>query len=201
MSDTRMPTQKRSIEKRNKIIEKGFELMCENGYYKTTTSDIAKYIGISTGIIYQYFNDKKEIFLEGVKYYSDAILFPMLKLLDESSISFDNIDTIVTSIIDDLIKQHTFSKKAHEELMAMSHLDSDISEIFKNSELELTKKIVATLDNNDFHLSNAEEKIHIAIGLVDNLCHEIVYHKHEEFNYEVMKEETIKLIVCILKSN
>lgn len=24
-----MPTQKRSIEKRNRIIEKGFELMCE----------------------------------------------------------------------------------------------------------------------------------------------------------------------------
>ena len=31
MSDTRIPTQKRSIEKRNKIVEKGFELMCENG--------------------------------------------------------------------------------------------------------------------------------------------------------------------------
>ena len=29
MSETRMPTQKRSIEKRNKIIEKGLELMCE----------------------------------------------------------------------------------------------------------------------------------------------------------------------------
>ena len=192
MSDTRMPTQKRSIEKRNKIIEKGFELMCENGYYKTTTSDIAKYIGISTGIIYQYFNDKKEIFLEGVKYYSDAILFPMLKILDENTISMENIDDIVKSIIDDLIKQHTFSKKAHEELMAMSHLDSDISEIFKNSELELTKKIVTILDDNGIHLTNAEEKIHIAIGVIDNLCHEIAYHQHEEFDYEVMKNETVK---------
>ena len=30
---TRIPTQKRSIEKRNKIIEKGFELMYKKGYY------------------------------------------------------------------------------------------------------------------------------------------------------------------------
>ena len=38
-----MPTQKRSIEKKEKIIEKGFELMCKNGYYNTNTNDIAKY--------------------------------------------------------------------------------------------------------------------------------------------------------------
>ena len=50
---TRIPTQKRSIEKRNKIIAKGFELMCEKGYYNTSTPDIAESAGVSTGIIYQ----------------------------------------------------------------------------------------------------------------------------------------------------
>ena len=55
MSEIRIPTQKRSIEKKDKIVEKGFELMCENGYFNTSTNDIAKYAGVSTGIIYQYF--------------------------------------------------------------------------------------------------------------------------------------------------
>lgn len=198
MSDTRIPTQKRSIEKRARIVEKGFELMCENGYYKTNTSDIAKYAGVSTGIIYQYFNDKKEIFLEGIKSYSDIILFPMIKTLNENAITSDNFEDVVLSIIDEFIKTHTFSKKAHEELMAMSHLDSEISEIFKNSELLLTKQIVDILDNNGIHTSHALEKVHIAVGLVDNLCHEIVYHKHDDFDYKVMKEETAKLITHIL---
>ena len=53
MSETRMPTQKRSIEKRNKIIEKGFELICEQGYHNISTPDIAKAANVSTGIIYQ----------------------------------------------------------------------------------------------------------------------------------------------------
>ena len=48
---TRIPTQKRSIEKRNKMIEKGFKLMCEKGYYNTSTPDIAESAGVSTGII------------------------------------------------------------------------------------------------------------------------------------------------------
>ena len=86
MSETRIPVQKRSIEKRDRIIEKGFELMCNNGYFNTNTSDIAKYADVSTGIIYQYFNDKKDIFIEGVKNYSDNIMFPMLSVLENNKI-------------------------------------------------------------------------------------------------------------------
>ena len=77
---TRIPTQKRSIEKRNKIIEKGFELMCEKGYYNTSTPDIAESAWVSIGIIYQYFNDKKDIFIEGIKEYSNSIMFPMINV-------------------------------------------------------------------------------------------------------------------------
>jgi hypothetical protein len=83
--------------------------------------------------------------------------------------------------------------------MAMSHLDEDVANIFKNSELEMTDKIVSLLENNNLHIVNAREKVHIVIGLIDNLCHEIVYHKHESFDYKKMKEEVINIIVSILK--
>ena len=92
MSHTRIPTQKRSIEKR---IEKGFELMCEKGYYNISTADIAKYAGVSTGIIYQYFNDKKEIFIEGVKNYSNNIMYPMINILETQNIDITNLDSIL----------------------------------------------------------------------------------------------------------
>ena len=42
MTKTRVPTQKRSIEKRQKIVKAGFDLFCEKGYYKTNTAEIAK---------------------------------------------------------------------------------------------------------------------------------------------------------------
>jgi AcrR family transcriptional regulator len=199
MSDVRMPTQKRSIEKRNRIIEKGFELMCESGYYNTTIPDIAKKADVSVGIIYQYFNDKKDIFIEGVKNYSNNIMYPMLNILETNQIKFSDLKSVIESMIDNFIKTHTISKKAHEELMAMAHLDEDVSNIFNNSELKMTEKIVSLLENNNMHIKNAYEKVHIAIGLIDNLCHEIVYHKHEAINYNLMKDEVIDIIVNILK--
>lgn len=199
MSETRMPTQKRSIEKRNRIIEKGFELMCEQGYYNTTIPDIAKYADVSVGIIYQYFSDKKEIFIEGVKQYSNRIMYPMINLLESEKIEIKNLKNLLKNIIEKFIENHTISKKAHEELLAMSHLDDDVSKIFKDYEYEMTEKIVALLENNGIYLQNPREKVHIICGIIDNFCHEVVYHKHSKIDYDIMQDEVISMIINIIK--
>lgn len=198
MSETRMPKQKRSIEKRNLIIKKGFELICNNGYYNTTTNDIAKYAGVSTGIIYQYFNDKKEIFIEGIKNYSDSIMFPILEHLKETDIKIEKLDIILENMINIFIKKHTLSKNAHEEMIALSHLDDDISKIFKDKEIKTTNIIVDTLKKNNINSNNLIEKVHIIIGIVENFCHEVVYHQHQTIDYNIMKNEVIKIIYNLL---
>ncbi len=199
MSEIRVPIQKRSIEKRNRIIEKGFELLCENGYYNTNTTDIAKYANVSTGIIYQYFNDKKEIFIEGIKNYSDNIMFPILDILTNNKIEFDNLEKILGELIDVFIKKHTLSKKAHEEMIALSHLDSDIAKIFHDKELLTTKRIVKVLNANNINDQYLLEKVHIVIGIVENFCHEVVYHQHKSLNYNAMKKEVISIIIKIIQ--
>ena len=199
MPEIRIPTQKRSIEKRKKIIEKGFNLMCENGYFNTSTPDIAKVAGVSTGIIYQYFNDKKDIFIEGVKNYAESIMFPMIDILESENIKINDLDNLIKSILEKFIQNHNISKKAHEELMAMSHLDEDVSNIFKNNEIKMTDRIVKIFENNDIYLKNSKEKFHIIVGIIDNYCHEVVYHKHSSINYEVMQNEVINTIKNILK--
>lgn len=65
--EIREPIQKRSIEKKEKIIESGFELICEKGYYNTNTAEIAKNAGVSTGIVYQYFKDKHDILIDALE--------------------------------------------------------------------------------------------------------------------------------------
>ena len=100
MGEVRAPIKRTSIEKRNKIIYNGFKLMCKKGYHNVTCVDIAKYSNVSTGIIYQYFKDKRDIFLEGVKNYSSEIMFPMTNTLTETKITKDNFKEIITVMID-----------------------------------------------------------------------------------------------------
>lgn len=197
MSKIREPIKKSSIEKKNRIIEKGFELMCDKGYYNVNCIDIAKYAGVSTGIIYQYFENKKAIFLAGVRNYSDEIVLPIVDILNLKDIK-TNLKKIVEKIIDNFINSHKISKRAHEQLMAMSHMDDTVSNIFNDREIELTKKIVKLLEENQFNSDNLEEKVHICIGIIDNFCHEVVYHKHELLDYNNMKKEIIKTIEYLL---
>ena len=195
--EIREPVQKRSIEKKEKIIESGFELICEKGYYNTNTAEIAKNAGVSTGIIYQYFKDKHDIFIEALKKFADNIFYPML---DIPLKNFDkkNLNDIVRKMIDNFIQNHKLSQSAHEEIMAMAHSDKDVAFYFHKREIEMTEKIYDLLVENGFDSKNLMEKSHIAIGLIDNLCHEIVYHKHSELNYNVMTDICIETIVKLL---
>lgn len=199
MSETRMPVQKRSVEKRERIVRNGFELMCNNGYFNTTTSDIAKYVGVSTGIIYQYFNDKKEIFIEGFSKYSDDIMFPILDILKNNTIKLDNMEKLLNEMLNVFIEKHTLLKRAHEEMLALAHLDEDIDKIFLEQEIEATKAVTNVLRENRIGGDGLEERVHIIIGIVENYCHEIVYHKHSILNYDVMKNEVINVICHMLK--
>lgn len=199
MTKTRIPTQKRSIETKDKIIEAGFFLMCNNGYFKTNTPEIAKYAGVSTGIIYQYFKDKKEIFIAGANKYANNIMFPILSLIDENRKLQEDLTIFFQKIIETSKKQHTSSKRAHQEISAMEHLDEDIEVIFKNQEMVFSNKLYELFKNNGYNDQNLKEKMHLIVNFIDNLAHEECYHKHPTLDYKEMEKLVIETIINMLK--
>lgn len=199
MVEIRTPLQKRSIKKRNRIIDKGFKLICNNGYYNTNTREIAKYAGVSTGIIYQYFNDKKDILIEGVKKYSNEIMFPICILIDENEKLPSDLKPFFKKVIETNKKMHTASQRAHQELTALEHLDEDVDKIFKDSEVTFSEKLYNLFVNNNFNKENLEEKTHLIVNLIDSLAHEEAYHKHHNLDYDKMEDIVVDTIINILK--
>lgn len=189
----REPKQKRAIEKKDKLIEVGFNLICEKGYHNINTAEIAKAAGVSTGIVYQYFNDKYDILIEGLNRYGEDIFFPMLKK-DTFNLNKDNFDNTIRDMIKKYISNHKVSNIAHEEIMSMVHSDKNVAKFYYDRELEMTNTVKDILIENGFVDENLNEKVHIMIGLIDNLCHEVTYHKHSNMNYEVMTELVINNI-------
>jgi AcrR family transcriptional regulator len=69
----RKPSQERSRESVDVIIEASAQVLQEYGYKGATTNRIAERAGVSVGTLYQYFNNKDEIFdaliqQEGLRY-------------------------------------------------------------------------------------------------------------------------------------
>ena len=188
------------LKKKNRIIKKGFELMCNQGYHNVTCADIARYSGVSVGIIYQYFNDKRDIFLEGVRDYASMILFPALDSFFIKKIDGDSLEELISRVIDVSEQNHTVEKDTHEELIGMSHLDHEVSKCFCEKEFYATLNFSSLLKQNGIVVSNSCERVHIVVGLIDYFCHEVVYHKHKDMDYEVMKKLVIQTILYLLRS-
>lgn len=198
ISDIRKPIQKRSIETKEKILKAGFELICEKGYHNTNTAEIAKAANVSTGIVYQYFKDKHDILIESIQIYGISVLSPMIEILDKEFSSSD-LDVVLKKILKSLIKSHTISRSAHNEIMALALSDDQVGKIFQDSEIQLTNKIIDILIKNGLEFDNMREKVHIIINLADDLCHEVVYHKHESIDYDAMIDVAVECIKNLLK--
>lgn len=196
-TEIREPKQKRSIEKKKRIIEAGFTVICEKGYHNTNTVEIAKAAGVSTGIVYNYFTDKKDIFIAAVQYYADNLTVPMYEKISQIKKPID-LTELLRQLITIFVQSHFISESAHEEMMAMSHSDKDVAEMFRQFEIDTANTIVGLMKQNGITPANPHEKVHISMGLIENLCHEIAYHKHESLNYDIMTDEIIKVVVGML---
>ncbi len=199
-SNIREPKQKRAIEKKEKIINAGFNLICKNGYYNINTAEIAKEAGVSTGIVYQYFKDKHDILMEGLEKYGDQIFYPMINI-PSVKITVDNYALIISDTINEYINNHKLSKTAHEEIMSMVHSDEDVAKYYYKREIQTTLDIKNYLLDNGFKDNNLLEKVHIMIGIIDNLCHEITYHNHSQMDYKNMTNIVISLIKDLFKED
>ncbi|MBQ6788038.1 MAG: TetR/AcrR family transcriptional regulator [Lachnospiraceae bacterium] len=191
---TREPQQKRSIEKKNRIIETGFRLMCENGYQKTTTADIAKAAGVSTGIIYSYFKDKRDIFIYGLEAYAKHMLLP---IYDRITPDLD-VYSALNAIIDSLIEGHKVFQHAHKEIEALTMTDEVIAGIMFETELQITKQLELLLAQAGFDATDLPEKTHIMYNLVESLCHELTFHQHEGLNDAKMRQIVTDTIIFLL---
>ena len=178
----------------NKIIEAGFRLICENGYHKTTTADIAKAAGVSTGIIYSYFKDKHDIFIEGLK---ECGIQMIVHIYDEFTLPFEPRKSI-EKIIDSLINSHLIFEQAHKEISALIMTDEDTSAIMLDFEMLVTKNLETFLIHAGYDSKDLPEKTHIIYNMVESLCHEITIHKHKELNNDRMRSVVIDLILYTL---
>jgi hypothetical protein len=99
------------------------------------------------------------------------------------------------------IKEHKLSKIAHEEITAMIHSDKEVANYYYLKELQMTENIKNILLKNNFKDNYLNEKVHIMLGMIDNLCHEIIYHQHENMNYDIMTDLIINNIKELFKKD
>lgn len=189
----RKPVQKRSIEKKTKIIKAGLDLFCEKGFYNTNTVEIAKAAGVSTGTVYSYFKDKKDIYIASFEYFLDSYLRP---LLDEIELLPKPVDTqlLVDKCIDLFISLYTNSKQTINELGLMQQTSPEIMQHFATYEDMVLSALVKACGNPDVTKKNLSEKMYLLYTLSDILGQEHAFHYHGNIDLEILRRQITTMI-------
>lgn len=192
----REPQQQRSIDKKRRIIEAGYRLFAERGYFNTNTAEIAKEAGVSTGIVYGYFHDKRDIMLEVLDIYIENVYLPVFSVFEGLASPVD-FNTLVPSIIDTAVEVHGKNQAIHQALYSLTATDAEVNNKFMELEKQVTLRIVNVLTSSGYAKDAICERVHFAMETVQSFAHEAVFDKHEYVNYAKMKEIVVSLLLNI----
>ena len=192
----RQPQQERSNEKKNKIIAASYEVFSEIGYHAASTPEIAKRAGISTGIVYSYFKDKRDILLYVLDIYIGKIAKPFMEKFEQLTAPVD-AKVVVPEIVDLTISVHKENAHLHNTLHALASGDDEVKERFMTLEKHITTKIPSRLRELGLDIPFMEEKVHIAMNSVQSFAHEFVYDRHDYLNYGEMRKAVEKSVIAL----
>lgn len=193
------PKQQRSIEKKNKIITAGMQLFSERGYHNTNTAEIAKAAGVSTGIVYRYFNDKHDIIISGLRLMFETGFGQYIHFQPDMKKKYPTLRCFITFLIDNLLEIHTQQEQLHNLVMSLYNSDEEVKKILIEVEQSVTENLIHIFKIYGYSTNHSYEKIHMIYNMTETFCHEVVYHKHEEMNADYYKELILSEIINILE--
>ena len=196
----REPRQERAIEKKNKIIKAAYEVFAEVGYYGANTTDIAKRAGVSTGIVYGYFKDKRDILLYVLDIYINDVAAPVMDVLSKQGDVLD-FEKLVPVIVDTTIEMHKKNQHLHNTLHSLAVSDKEVNQKFISLEDHISEATVKKIESSGAHVQNIIEKVHLSMNLIQSFAHECVYDKHEYIDYDAMRTVVCDIIVDMFKQN
>jgi TetR/AcrR family transcriptional regulator, biofilm operon repressor len=197
----RIPQQKRSIEKKEKIIEAAALVFKQNGYFGTNTAEIAKAAGLSTGSIYAYFSDKKDILLACLAQIGNKLIDDICSEIDGFSVTDDVLKTTVNAIRV-LIKFHDGqSQLYHNEIKSLQYRDEDIKNHFKIIQKSMIQAITNEIEAHGYTFARGQEQTFLLYQMVEGIQDELTFENTPGINHEVLVDECARIIVTMLKKN
>ena len=208
--EVRIPQQKRSIEKKEKIVQAAEQLFSREGYFGVTTAEIAKEAGLSTGTVYSYFKDKKDIFIADLYTYGDKLIKYLCDELAEIStqesmkgkgkaLDKDGIMSIVKKLLKVFIKFHDYPKKYHDEIEALRYMDEDVKNYFSYAQNKMMTSFAEQFKNFGVVFRREPEQMLLIFSLLNSIEDEMLFNLTPGVNKDILIDECASIITNMLE--
>lgn len=130
----------------DQLVERAQMLFWTQGYKGVSTKELAKYLDVSTSVIYNKFT-KDMLFIDSIGYYTSNYSDPFLKQLRETTEGLDSLRVFFYTLIDALLNK-TFPKSCLmvNTVVEMRNENQEITEVYQRYFATLTKSYKVVLD-------------------------------------------------------
>ncbi|MBO6231421.1 MAG: TetR/AcrR family transcriptional regulator [Ruminiclostridium sp.] len=198
MEKTANPVQTRSQKTKENLMKAALSMYEKKGYHKSTVDDIAAEAGVSTGIAYRYFRNKKDLLLSVISYGVENV-GGITGIGHAAPENPRDMKQYLEAVLNAFEEFHIKFRDIHEELEGLKHTDRDVRMLYSRLGDEKMKGITArltTLLNDD---ANVREKAYLTIGIMEQHCHMMMNNELYGLDAEVMRKMAVDAMISILK--
>lgn len=189
MDTTRVPKQKRSIEKKQAIIKAAYQLFSEQGMQATSMKDIAELADVSIGSIYAYFADKKAIFLDLLDLFSKE-LQDTLETESHAIEAAENLDDLLGNILALMAQSHLLiTQKFHDEYMVLVYADEEVRQRYVAATQNTAAFLGKALASKGYILSHPLEQNYLLFSLIENYNDVIAFNSRPDLDKTVLETQ------------
>jgi Transcriptional regulator len=193
----RIPNQKRSIEKKEKIIQAAYEIFNTKGYFDTNTAEIAAAAGVSTGSFYSYFKDKKDILLICMKAFGEELTEKICTTIaDTGAVNTGNAARNVLKII---VESHYKKKTLHDEIMSLLYRDEDVRMAFREMEKAMMSAIAGELAKAGLYFKHEREQTYLLFTMVHGIESQLAFELNEDIDKTILIDECARMMGAMFK--
>ena len=160
------------------------------------TDDIAKAAGLSTGIVYHYFKDKKDILLIALDQRADALYEGFTEKF--AATTEGNFEAFLNTLFDFLLEYHKQAWVIHEELEGLYHSDPEIAATTNKFWEKAYVSIAEIYAKKSGKPEHALEKTRMALDVIEDYCHACMNPIIESLDQDFMRQEAITIIKSLL---
>lgn len=171
----RIPKQKRSIDKKSKVMSAAMTLVSQKGIHNTNSKEIAAKAGVAIGTFYSYFPNKKQLLIELLDVYLKDHFDRIWK--DEIPADTKSFQQVIHHLIQNLLDAYDVAPDFHKETHVLRYSDPEVKALYDRDTIMEINQISRVLDQfSDYHsVKNIKAAALVILSAAENLVHKIKF--------------------------
>jgi AcrR family transcriptional regulator len=194
----RQPKQRRSRQTVEAVLDAVARVLKRDGVGAVTTNRIAEVAGVSIGSVYQYFPDKRAIFVA----LHERHVAELGRLLESTLVAHAAapLDELMRALVDAMIEAHAADPELYELLLTEVPHRADGARDF-SSRLGGALRLAIGARARELHLRRDLDRVlFVVTTMMESLCHAAVLARPSRLSLAAAKDEVVRALLAYLRA-